>query len=90
VSQRERALMADIGRLANGYEFDEIIGACGNIILNALRQKHPKLEDAKDQLQALIGEMDSRLAKDHYNLLGYRRDQRLVIPDKPLLELVKG
>jgi hypothetical protein len=90
VSQRARQLMAAMAQVATGQDYDTLIEASSNLLLNGLRQKHGKLEDAEDHLDRIHSELRIILARDIYDHNGYRRDNKIIIPTKPLEELVKN
>lgn len=86
--QNVRQIMAAVGQVANGFQREEVINASGNIILNCLRQEHPRYIDAREQLEALIDELRTALRRDHYDERGDRKERRLILPT--LAELVKN
>lgn len=78
--ERERRLIASIGKVANGYQHDEVVGASANIILNSLRQSHARHIDAEEELEALFESMRRGLRNDHYDDSGRRKERRLILP----------
>jgi hypothetical protein len=84
--QRERELIAAIAQVANGFERVEVIDACANIILNAIRQDHATLPSAEERLEELLANMRSALRTAHYHRDGTRNDRRIILP--PLRELI--
>jgi hypothetical protein len=84
--QRERELIAAIAQVANGFERVEVIDACANIILNAIRQDHATLASAEERLEELTANMRSALRTAHYRRDGTRNDRRIILP--PLRELI--
>lgn len=85
--REERELIAAIGQLTTGYGYDTVIGAAANIMLNALRQKHPRHIDAEEQFEAAVEEMRKSLRDQHYHENGTRNERRIIIP--PLHQLVR-
>lgn len=88
MSQRERELIAAFGQLATGFNYDTVIAAAADLMLNGLRQKHAKHIDAEEQLDELIARMRLQLERKHYHPDGTRNDRRIVLP--PLSQLVEG
>jgi hypothetical protein len=82
--------MAAFGQVAMGQDYDTLIEASANLLLNGLRQKHPKLEGAEDQLDRVFAEMRGHMVKDVYDSNGNRRESRIIIPPKPIGELIRN
>lgn len=78
--KEERELIAAFGQLATGYDYDKVIGAAANILLNALRQSHKKLGEAEEQLTEIETRMRDALRTHHYHPDGTRNDRRIVLP----------
>ena len=78
--REERELIAAFGRLAHDYDRENVIGAAGNILLNALRQEHKTLGAAQEHLRDLYDRMQEALTKKHYHEDGTRNDRRITLP----------
>ena len=69
---------------SKGFSHDDCIGAAANLIMNAIRQGHPKYKDADEALTGLLERCRGVLAQ-HYNVNGVRRsifpfDQVIEVP----------
>lgn len=85
---REQELMTALAQVSTGFDYDTVINACGQLIANGLRQKHPRIDEAEEQLDALAEDVKQQLRRHHYHEDGSRNDRRIVLP--PLRELLRG
>ena len=83
-----RKLLDAFSSAANGYTRDDVIDAAANLVLNALRQEHQRLEEADEELRALADRMQKMLAQRHYNEIGQRRTGKIFLPD--LIPIVRS
>lgn len=83
--KEERDLIREIGAIAHDYRREAVIGAVANILLNAVRQTHPTLGAAEEELRDLHDKMTAALRKSHYHQDGSRNDRRIVLPSLRLL-----
>jgi hypothetical protein len=67
-----RELHARFGRIADGFQADDVINAALNIMINTLRQRYPKKKDADEAVDRLLAKTRQALA-DHYFANGSRR-----------------
>jgi hypothetical protein len=70
-------------KASSEFAHDAVIGAAANIILNAVRQSHPKRQDADAAVVSLLETMRSTLG-EHYDGLGQRRS---VFPFHQVVEM---
>jgi hypothetical protein len=78
--REERDLVSAFGRVADGYNRDAVIGAAANVLMNALRQSHARVESCEDELDELAMRIKAALRRDHYLHDGNRNDRRLTLP----------
>jgi hypothetical protein len=62
----------------------DVIHAACDLILNAVRQQHPALRDAQQELAGITQWLMADLPS-HYDTAGRRRETRIVLP--PLREI---
>ena len=67
----ERELFNQMARLGAGFATDQVVGACINLLVNALRQAHPTRDGVMNRTDQLSAEMKAMLAR-HYDLTGKR------------------
>lgn len=78
--REERELIQAFGRAADGYDREKVVGAAANMLLNALRQAHPKLGGASEELRDLHDRMQKALAEHHYSTDGLQRKNHIILP----------
>lgn len=84
----ERDLIDAFATAAHGHQRDAVVGAAANLILNALRQSHPTLGAAEEELDDLVARMKLALASKHYGDDGRRKVQNVIF-QKPLMEMLR-
>ncbi len=67
----ELELFKQMARLGVGFPTDHVVGACQNLMLNALRQAHATRDGAMNRIDQMMAEMKALLAQ-HYDLTGKR------------------
>lgn len=88
MSQRERQLLAAFGQVAQGFDFETVMGASANLLRNAIRQSHRQLPDAEARLDSIVADIRAEMRRNDYLDDGTRNERRIVIP--PLNELIPG
>jgi chemotaxis regulatin CheY-phosphate phosphatase CheZ len=83
-----RQLLDKFSGAADGYQRDEVINAAANVMLNAIRQSHPRIGEAAEELQALAVRMQKMLADRHYDEQGQRKMGRIILPS--LMPIVRS
>jgi hypothetical protein len=68
-----RELTTALGKLAHHYTYDEVIDAAGNLLINALRQKHLRLAAAEEQVADVTLRIQRTLKDEHYQRNGTRK-----------------
>jgi hypothetical protein len=79
-----RVLFGKLAKEANGFNHDDVVGAAGNMLINALRQRCAKRQRAEAEIDELFGRLKSALLQ-HYDGADNRRsvfpfDQTIVVP----------
>ncbi len=74
----ERALFDAVAKAANGYPREQVLRVAANVIANVLRQSHPTLGAAEEELDDLVHGVKAMLAREHYDDAGKRVDRRIV------------
>lgn len=84
----ERHLIDAFARAADGFACDAVTGAAANLLLNVLRQSHPTLGTAEEELDGIVARMKQALRARHYHEDGRRNDRRIILPS--LAELLRA
>jgi chaperonin GroEL (HSP60 family) len=79
-------LTRTFAKAASGHTREAVINAGGNMVINALRQSHARLEEAERELDDLVERMRAALRENHYTAGGDRRVTNIIVP--PLRELL--
>lgn len=72
LDDRARALFREFGKLCNGAPNDVILMAAFNVILSAVRQKHPRRQGALNDFDQMMIKFRTLLADKHYSVSGKR------------------
>jgi hypothetical protein len=72
VGDAERVLFEALAREASGFQRAQVIGAAGNLIINALRQEYDGREAAGRAFDEFFGRIKDLLMQ-HYDAGGRRR-----------------
>lgn len=78
--REERTLVEAFAKAADGYSLDDVLGAAANVLLNGIRQSHPKHIDAEEHLRSLHDIMQKLLRDKHYYEDGTRNDRQIILP----------
>ena len=71
---RARRLFLEMSKLCNGAPNDVIIQAAFNIVLNAIRQKNARLNEALSDFDQMASKLRSFLADHYFAATGKRRN----------------
>lgn len=72
---QERLLFQQIGAFATGKNLEAVMGACLNMLINAIRQNYPLRKDAEAKFDELFGRAKTLLLTNHYDsVTGKRRN----------------
>lgn len=82
------SLVNEFARTAHGYPRHEVINAGGNMVINALRQSHSRIEGAEAELDDLVERMKVALRERHYDEHGRKKVHAITLPS--LEELLRG
>lgn len=69
----ERELFTALGRMTTGYTCEQVAAVAVNLLVNALRQKHAKRQEAEKAFNELVARGRDILLDKHYDALGNRR-----------------
>lgn len=79
----QRELFKRMSREANGFGAEHVVGAALNMLVNAIRQSHPKREDAARRYDELVARMKGVLM-DHYDAGGRKKG---IFPYNQVIEM---
>jgi hypothetical protein len=82
---QEKRLFDLFGRAAIGAPLDAVMGACINMLINAIRQNFPTRKDAEQKINELFGRAKQLLLANHYDSVTGRR--RSVIPHDQIIRM---
>jgi len=68
-----RAAFRTIGQALDGCPRDKVIDIAANLMLNMLRQSHPRLAEAQEELDEITAKLAKALAAEHYTPEGNPR-----------------
>jgi len=75
---QEKALFDAFRNMASGKNADAVMGACVNLLINAIRQREPTRKEAEACWDTLFGRGKSLLLENHYDSVTGKR--RTVFP----------
>jgi hypothetical protein len=68
-----RELFAQLTKVVDGFPNEVVANAGGNLIINSIRQRYAKREDAEAALRDLFGKIAWALLEQHYDGHGRRK-----------------
>lgn len=92
VPNNGRELFERFSQQANGFDYEAVVAAASNLLLNVIRQKCPTSREAQNAFDELATKLKAVLVEQHYLLNGQRRSvfafHQEIKPD--LLDTRKG
>src|SRR5215467_10263746 len=82
---QEKFLFDIITHHSNGKNLDAVMGACVNVLINAIRQTYPTRKEAEQKFDELFGRGKSLLLANHYDSVTGRR--RNVFPHTQVVRM---
>ncbi len=73
VPPTQEALFNQISKMASSCPIEHVIGACVNVMVNAVRQAYPSRTAALARFDDMVSKCRANLA-DHYDQMGKRRN----------------
>lgn len=82
---QEKILFDVFAAAAMGKNLDAVMGACVNMLINAIRQNYPTRDGAEQKMSELFGRATQMLLANHYDSVTGRR--RNVFPHTQIVRM---